>query len=196
MVLHPDIQLAGQNRERGQQETEQRLRNLLDEGKPGEQGLPSSGKRRRRLGETPGLPGVRTAKQGLPPAKIWDMSVPWVTLETFFQTHFPPTAELHSGAGETEVKAEPWSLWLSCDRARDTPRDCVEQPKTSSPGDTVQGKDVTFNPCCPLAVLVTGIFTPGKGPGAQTFSQPGTTLSCWWHQEPALESDLPQFPLG
>lgn len=54
------------------------------------------------------------------------------------------------------------SLWLSCDKARDTPRDCVEQPKISSAGTQFKGKDVTFNPCCPLAVLVTGTFIPGN----------------------------------
>lgn len=73
-----------------------------------------------------------------------------------------PAAELHSGAGEMEVKAEPWSLWLRCDRARDTPRDGVEQPSISSGGDMVHGKDVTFSPCCPLAVLVTGISPLGS----------------------------------
>lgn len=50
LVLHPNIQLAGQNMETGQ-----RLGNLLDEARPGEQGLLSSGRRRRRwLGETHG----------------------------------------------------------------------------------------------------------------------------------------------
>lgn len=87
LVLHPDIQLAGENMGRGQQETGQRLGNLLDEARPGEQGLPSSG-RRRRLGESQGLPG-EDSQAVLPPAELWDTSVPWVTLETSFQTHFP-----------------------------------------------------------------------------------------------------------
>lgn len=88
LVLHPDVQLAGQNMGKGQQEPGQRLGNLLDEARPGEQGLPSSGRRRRRLGESPGPPG-EDSQAVLPPAKLWDVSVPWVTLESSFQTHFP-----------------------------------------------------------------------------------------------------------
>lgn len=114
VVLHPDIQLAGQNTERGQQETGQSLGNLLDEGKPGEQGLPSSGRRRRRrLGETSGLPRVRTARQGCHQPSFGTclcLGSPWKLSSRLTSQ---PIAELHSGAAETEVKAKPWNLWLS-----------------------------------------------------------------------------------
>lgn len=38
--------------------------------------------------ESPGPPG-EDSQAVLPPAKLWDVSVPWVTLESSFQTHFP-----------------------------------------------------------------------------------------------------------
>lgn len=160
LVLHPDIQLAGENMGRGQQETGQRLGNLLDEARPGEQGCPAQGGgggwERAKVSQ------VRTAKQCCHQLSSGTHLCPGSPWKLPSRLTSQPAAELHSGAGEMEVKAEPWSLWLRCDRARDTPRDGVEQPSISSEGDMVQGKDVTFSPCCPLAVLVTGISPLGS----------------------------------
>lgn len=138
--------------ERGQQESGQRQGNLLDEGKPGEQGLPSSGRRRRRLGETPGQPSRAATSQALGHV---------CALGHLFLPDSLPSTQL-SFIQVLEKQRLRQSLGPRCERARDTRRDCVEQPQTGSGGDTVQGKDGTFHPCCPLAVLVTGIFTPGK----------------------------------
>lgn len=148
--------------ERGQQESGQRPGNLLDEGKPGEQGLPSSG-RRRRLGETPGQPSRAGTSQAL------GHGCALGHLGNFLPDSLP-SPQL-SFTQELEKQRLRQSLGLRCDRA--TPRDCVEQPQISSGGATGQGKDVTCHPCCPLAVLGIGIFILGspstwKGSGAQT----------------------------
>lgn len=127
------------------------------------------------------VPQVRTAKQCchqpssgmcLCPGSPWNLPSRLTS---------QPAAELHSGAGGMEVQAEPWSLWLRCDRTRDTPRDGVEQPEIGSGGDMVQGKDVTISPCCPLAVLVTGISPLGS---------PSTREGLWEHR-PSPSQELP-----
>lgn len=79
-----------------------------------------------------------------------------------------PTAELRSGAEETEKLNQapcsdgPGRHWLRHDKARDTPRAAVKQPNTSGGEDTVQGKDHCPQPLLPFAVLMMRIFIPGK----------------------------------
>lgn len=87
--------------------------NQESRGCPAQGGGEGGGWERPQVSQGSGQPSRAATSQAL-----GHVCAPW---KLYSRLISQPTAELPSGAGETEVKAEPWSLWLSCDRAETLP---------------------------------------------------------------------------